>query len=51
MTQQAMMYKLYQAQADLLYPARQMARFGAGLARAIDMGEFTPPPLRQFGAA
>ncbi|HEY4172983.1 MAG TPA: polyhydroxyalkanoate depolymerase [Rhodopila sp.] len=50
MTQQAMIYKLYQAQADLMYPARQMARLGAGLARAMDMGAFTPPPLRQFGA-
>ncbi|WP_428537483.1 polyhydroxyalkanoate depolymerase [Rhodopila sp.] len=46
-----MIYKLYQAQADLMYPARQMARFGAGLARAMDIGEFTPAPLRQFGAA
>src|ERR1700748_2316605 len=46
-----MMYKLYQAQADLLYPARQLARFGAGLVRTIDMGEFTPQPLRQVGAA
>jgi poly(3-hydroxybutyrate) depolymerase len=45
-----MIYKLYQAQADLMYPARQMARLGAGLARAMDMGAFTPPPLRQFGA-
>src|ERR1700761_5264417 len=46
-----MIYKLYQAQADLLYPARQLARLGAGMARAIDLGEFTPPPIRQFGAA
>jgi poly(3-hydroxybutyrate) depolymerase len=46
-----MIYKIYQAQADLLYPARQLARFAAGLARAIDMGEYTPVPLRQFGAA
>ncbi len=44
-------YKLYQAQADLMYPARQLARLGAGMARAMDMGEFTPPALRQFGAA
>jgi poly(3-hydroxybutyrate) depolymerase len=50
-TQQAMIYKIYQAQADLMYPARQLARLGAGLARAMDMGEFTPAPLRQFGAA
>jgi poly(3-hydroxybutyrate) depolymerase len=46
-----MIYKIYQAQADLMYPARQLARLGAGLARAMDMGEFTPAPLRQFGAA
>jgi poly(3-hydroxybutyrate) depolymerase len=46
-----MIYKLYQAQADLLFPARQMARFGAALARAMDLGDFTPPPLRHFGAA
>src|ERR1700761_4796475 len=46
-----MIYKLYQAQADLLYPARQMARLGAGISRALDMGQFTPQPLRQFGAA
>ena len=46
-----MIYKIYQAQADLMYPARQLARFGAGVARAIDMGEYTPGLLRQFGAA
>jgi len=48
---QAMIYKLYQAQADLLYPARQMARFGANAIRTFGMGEYTPAPLRQFGAA
>jgi poly(3-hydroxybutyrate) depolymerase len=46
-----MIYKIYQAQADLLYPARQLARLGAGLVRAMDLGEYTPSPLRQFGAA
>ncbi len=50
MTQQAMLYKLYQAQADLLYPVRQAARFGAVLAGAMDIGKHTPAPLRQFGA-
>jgi poly(3-hydroxybutyrate) depolymerase len=50
-TRQAMIYEIYQAQADLMYPARQLARLGAGLARAMDMGELTPAPLRQFGAA
>jgi len=49
--QQAMIYKLYEAQADLLYSARQLAKLGAGVARALDMGEYTPAPLRQFGAA
>ena len=42
---------MYQAQADLLYPARQMARWGADVLRAVDLGQFTPSPLRQFGAA
>ncbi|HQT77520.1 MAG TPA: polyhydroxyalkanoate depolymerase, partial [Rhodopila sp.] len=51
MAQQVMLYKFYQAQTDLLYPARQMARFGAGVARLLDLGEYTPPPLRHFGAA
>src|ERR1700712_3865989 len=46
-----MIYKMYQAQADLLYPARQMARWGADVLRAVDLGQFTPSPLRQFGAA
>jgi poly(3-hydroxybutyrate) depolymerase len=46
-----MIYKIYQAQADLLYPARQLGRFGAGLVRAMDLGDFMPTALRQFGAA
>src|SRR3954451_9892787 len=46
-----MIYKLYQAQADLLYPARQLTKLGAGLARSFDVGEYTPAALRQFGAA
>jgi poly(3-hydroxybutyrate) depolymerase len=46
-----MIYRLYQAQADLLYPARQLARLGAGFARAFDLGDLTPSPLRQFAAA
>lgn len=46
-----MIYKIYQAQADLLYPARQFARFGARLAQTFDMGDFTPQPVRQFAAA
>jgi poly(3-hydroxybutyrate) depolymerase len=51
LTQRAMLYQLYQAQADLLYPARQMARIGASLARAFDVGELTPNLVRQWGAA
>jgi poly(3-hydroxybutyrate) depolymerase len=46
-----MMYSFYQAQADLLYPVRQVAKFGAGVCRAIDWGDFTPQPLRTMGAA
>jgi poly(3-hydroxybutyrate) depolymerase len=46
-----MIYKIYQAQADLMFPARQLAKLGAGVARSIDMGEYTPAPLRQLGAA
>ena len=50
-TRQEMIYKIYQAQADLMFPARQLAKLGAGVARSIDMGEYTPAPLRQLGAA
>jgi len=49
--QQAMAYNMYQTQADLLYPARQMARLGAVMVRALDMGAFAFPALRHFGAA
>lgn len=45
-----MIYQLYQARADLLWPARIFARFGSGMARQIDFGAYTPEPLRQFGA-
>lgn len=46
-----MLYQLYQAQADLMYPVRQLARFGASVARAIDIGEYTPSAVRHAGAA
>ena len=46
-----MMYKLYQAQADLLMPLRHVARVGAGLARALEINGYTPSVLRQCGAA
>jgi poly(3-hydroxybutyrate) depolymerase len=45
------MYSFYQAQADLLYPVRQAAKWGAGLCRIVDWGDATPSPLRQMGAA
>jgi poly(3-hydroxybutyrate) depolymerase len=43
-----MMYHLYQAQADLLWPLRQMARFGADMAGLLDFGVCTPPLTRHF---
>ena len=45
-----MIYQLYQAQADLLWPMRQMARFGASLAEQITGGLPHPSPLRHLGA-
>ncbi|MGC1409184.1 MAG: polyhydroxyalkanoate depolymerase [Acetobacteraceae bacterium] len=45
-----MMYQLYQAQADLLFPLRQFARMGAGLARLADWGTCMPSPARHFSA-
>ena len=45
-----MMYQLYQAQADLLFPLRQFARFGVSLARWADFGACTPPLMRHIAA-
>jgi poly(3-hydroxybutyrate) depolymerase len=45
-----MMYQLYQAQADLLFPLRQFARIGAGLARLADCGTCMPSLVRHFSA-
>ncbi|HVC60778.1 MAG TPA: polyhydroxyalkanoate depolymerase [Acetobacteraceae bacterium] len=45
-----MMYQLYQAQADLLLPLRQAARFGASLAQFMECGTRTSPLLRQLQA-
>ena len=45
-----MMYQLYQAQADLLFPLRQFARIGVSLARWADCGTLTPPLMRHFAA-
>lgn len=44
-----MIYQLYQAQADLLWPLRQMARFGASLTQQMPSG-IHPSPLRHLGA-
>ena len=46
-----MLYQMYQAQSDLMSPVRQAARIGASVARAFDIGEYTPPMLRHVGAA
>jgi poly(3-hydroxybutyrate) depolymerase len=45
-----MMYQLYQAQADLLLPLRQFARFGVTLAQWADCGACTPPLVRHLTA-
>ena len=45
-----MMYQLYQAQADMLWPFRQLARLGADLARQFDWGPLTPSALRHAAA-
>ena len=45
-----MMYQLYQAQADLLFPLRRAARFGVSLARLADFGTCTPPLMRHIAA-
>ena len=51
MTAAPMIYQLYQAQADLLEPVRQLARAGAWAAKVWDIGSYTPAVIRQFGAA
>jgi poly(3-hydroxybutyrate) depolymerase len=45
-----MMYQLYQAQADLLFPLRQFARLGVSVARWADFGSCTPPLMRHIAA-
>ena len=47
----AMIYQMYQSQADLLRPIQAFGRFGASLARMADFGAHTPMSVRQFGAA
>ncbi|HEY2615766.1 MAG TPA: polyhydroxyalkanoate depolymerase [Acetobacteraceae bacterium] len=44
------MYQLYQAQADMLFPLRQAARFGVSLAKLTDCGACTPPLMRHIAA-
>ncbi len=46
-----MMYQLYQAQADLLLPLRQAARFGAGVARLMEFSPRSSPLLRHLHAS
>src|ERR1700733_8054269 len=46
-----MIYQLYQAQADLLQPLRQIARFSAGLAKIMEFGAATPPLLHHLRAS
>jgi poly(3-hydroxybutyrate) depolymerase len=47
-----MIYQLYQAQADLLQPLRQIARFGVGLAKIMELGgAATPPALHHLRAS
>ncbi len=43
-----MMYQLYQTQADLLFPMRQLARIGASMARLADCGA---GPMRHVSAS
>lgn len=45
-----MMYQLYQAQADLLFPLRRAARLGVSLTRLADFGAWTPPLMRHVTA-
>ncbi len=46
-----MLYQLYQTQADLLAPWRTAAALAAGLMRPVELGNATPPWLRQWRAA
>ncbi|HET7883491.1 MAG TPA: polyhydroxyalkanoate depolymerase [Acetobacteraceae bacterium] len=45
-----MMYQLYQAQADLLFPLRQFARIGASLARMTPTATCGAAIMRHIGA-
>ena len=50
-TANAMLYQMYQAQADLLAPIRALGRVGSSLVRMVDFGSQTPAIVRQLGAA
>jgi hypothetical protein len=45
-----MIYQLYQAQADLLQSVRQVARFGAGVAKLLGISTVTGKRLSLRGA-
>ena len=45
-----MMYQVYQAQADLLFPLRGFARMGASVARLVDCGSGLPSLVRHLSA-
>lgn len=45
-----MIYQLYQAQADMLFPLRQFARLGASLTETFGIGAFAPPLVRHVAA-
>ncbi len=45
-----MIYQLYQAQADMMLPIRHLARVGSALTRLLDLGNYTPSPLRHWSA-
>jgi poly(3-hydroxybutyrate) depolymerase len=45
-----MIYQFYQAQADMLRAVQTWSRVGASLIRQMDLGRYTPPALKQFGA-
>jgi poly(3-hydroxybutyrate) depolymerase len=45
-----MIYQLYQAHADLMFPMRRLARIGAGMARLWEFGPYTPAAVRHVGA-
>jgi poly(3-hydroxybutyrate) depolymerase len=46
-----MIYQLYQAQADLLQSLRQIARFGANVAKLLDAGAAASPLLHHLRAS